>query len=57
MHRSSARCDPEAPITHHGFDSTHITLGVTTAGYATPHWQVEASAFKGRKPDENRYNI
>lgn len=57
MHRGSARFDPEAPITHHWFDSTHIAWGVVTAGYAAPHWQVEASAFKGREPDENRYNI
>ncbi len=57
MHRGSARFDPEAPITHHWFDSTHIAWGVVTAGYAAPHWQLEASAFKGREPDENRYNI
>ena len=57
MHRGSARFDPEAPITHHWFDSTHITWGVVTAGYAAPHWQFEGSAFKGREPDENRYNI
>jgi hypothetical protein len=57
MHRGSARFDPEAPITHHWFDSTHITWGVVTAGYATRGWQIEASAFKGREPGENRYNI
>jgi len=57
MHRGSARFDPEAPITHHWFDSTHITWGVVTAGYATRGWQIEASAFKGREPDEDRYNI
>ena len=50
MHRGSARFDPEAPITHHWFDSTHITWGVVTAGYAARHWQVEASAFKGVSP-------
>ncbi|PXA85614.1 hypothetical protein DMC47_37030 [Nostoc sp. 3335mG] len=57
MHRGSARFDPEAPITHHWFDSTHITWGVVTAGYATRSWQIETSAFKGREPDEDRYNI
>jgi len=57
MHRASDRFDPEAPITHHWFDSTHITWGVLTAGWAAPRWQIEASAFKGREPDENRYNI
>ena len=57
MHRGSARLIPEAPITHHWFDSTHITYGVVTVGYETPRWQIEASAFNGREPGENRYNI
>ena len=57
MHRSSARFFPEAPITHHWFDSTHISFGVLTAGYATPHWQLEGSVFNGREPDERRWNI
>jgi hypothetical protein len=57
MHRRSARLNPEAPITHHWFDSTHITYGVVTAGLASKHWQVEASAFRGREPDERRWNI
>jgi hypothetical protein len=57
MHRSSARYLPLAPITHHWFDSTHITYGVVTAGYATPAFQIEASAFRGREPDERRWNI
>ncbi len=57
MHRRSARFLPEAPITHHWFDSTHITFGVVTAGLATPRWQIEASAFNGREPDEARSDI
>ncbi|MFM5923084.1 MAG: hypothetical protein ACKOPG_02715 [Novosphingobium sp.] len=57
MHRGSARYNPEPPITHHWFDSTHITYGVVTAGYATPKFQIEASAFRGREPDEARWNI
>ncbi|NIJ09646.1 hypothetical protein FHS31_003283 [Sphingomonas vulcanisoli] len=57
MHRGSARFLAEAPITHHWFDSTHITFGVVTAGYATKLWQIEASAFNGREPGENRWNI
>jgi hypothetical protein len=57
MHRRSGRLNPEAPITHHWFDSTHITYGVVTAGLASTHWQVEASAFRGREPDERRWNI
>jgi hypothetical protein len=57
MHRSSAKLNPEAPITHHWFDSTHITYGVVTGGIATRHFQIEASAFRGREPDERRWNI
>jgi hypothetical protein len=57
MHRASARYNPEAPISHHWFDSTHITYGVVTAGVAAPRWQLEASAFRGREPDEFRWNI
>lgn len=57
MHRASARYNPEAPITHHWFDSTHIVYGVITAGIAAPKWQVEWSAFRGREPDEFRWNI
>jgi len=57
MHRASAKLNPAAPITHHWFDSTHISYGVVTAGVSREHWQVEASAFRGREPDERRWNI
>lgn len=57
MHRGSARYQPLSPITHHWFDSTHITYGVVTAGYSGPRFQLEGSAFKGREPDEHRWNI
>lgn len=57
MHRGSAAMNPEPPITHHWFDSTHITYGVVTAGYTSRLWQLEASAFRGREPDERRWNI
>lgn len=57
MHRGSARYMPLSPITHHWFDSTHITYGVVTAGYARPRFQIEASAFRGREPDERRWGI
>ena len=57
MHRPSATYQPLAPITHHWFDSTHISYGVVTAGYAAPKWQIEASAFRGREPDQHRWNI
>ncbi len=57
MHRGSAKLNPEAPITHHWFDSTHITFGVVTAGVETNQFQLEGSAFRGREPDEVRYDI
>lgn len=57
VHRASARANAEPPITHHWFDSTHITYGVVTAGIAAPFWQVEASVFRGQEPDENRWDI
>jgi hypothetical protein len=57
MHRGSAANNPEPPITHHWFDSTHITYGVVTAGYSSRKFQIEASAFRGQEPDERRWNI
>jgi hypothetical protein len=57
MHRQAAQDSPEAPITHHWFDSTHITFGVVTAGLSRQNWKVEASAFRGREPDQYRYDI
>jgi hypothetical protein len=57
MHRQAAMDSPEAPITHHWFDSTHITFGVVTAGVSRDRWKVEASAFRGREPDQHRYDI
>jgi len=57
MMRGSARYNPEPPIAHHWFDSTHITYGVVTAGVSARTWQLEASAFRGREPDEERWGI
>lgn len=57
MHRGSARYLPLSPITHHWFDSTHITYGVVTAGISAPRFQLEGSSFKGREPDEERWGI
>ena len=48
---------PEAPITHHWLDSTHITFGVLTAGVVLDTCKIEASAFKGREPNQYRYDI
>jgi hypothetical protein len=57
MHRLSIQDSPEAPISHHWLDSTHITFGVATAGVVHGGWKLEASAFKGREPDQHRYDI
>jgi hypothetical protein len=57
MHRMSAMDSPEAPITHHWFDSTHITFGVLTAGWVHDKIKLEASRFRGREPDQHRYDI
>ncbi len=57
MHRLSAMDSPEAPITHHWLDSTHITFGVITAGWVHDAWKIEASRFRGREPDQDRYDI
>lgn len=57
MMRRSARYLPLSPISHHWFDSTHVTFGVVTAGIATRTLQLEGSAFRGREPDENRWDI
>jgi hypothetical protein len=57
MHRMSILDSPEAPISHHWLDSTHITFGVVTAGLVFDGVKLEASRFNGREPDERRYNI
>ncbi len=57
MHRMSIMDSPEAPITHHWLDSTHIAFGVLTAGMVYDNVKVEASRFNGREPDHRRYDI
>ena len=57
MHRDSARDNPQAPLTHHYLDSTHVTPGVLRAGLTTGAMTFEASVFRGEEPDENRLNI
>ena len=55
--RPSGIDNPEAPISHHWFDATHITFGVATAGLTFgDRWKLEGSVFKGEEPDENRYS-
>ncbi|PWF43923.1 hypothetical protein C7C56_020160 [Massilia glaciei] len=57
MHRFSGMDNPEAPLTHHWLDSTHITFGVLTVGYVRGNVKAEVSAFNGREPDQNRWNL
>jgi hypothetical protein len=57
MHRASAFESPTAPLSHHTVDSTHIAMGVLTAGVDRGPFQVEASVFQGREPDEQRWDL
>lgn len=57
MHRESIMASPEAPISHHWLDSTHITFGVLTAGLVHDRVKVEVSRFNAREPDQHRWNI
>ena len=57
MHRLSAMNNPDAPLTHHYADATHITFGTTTLGFRYKDVKLEGSIFTGREPDEFRYNF
>ncbi|MEO8070762.1 MAG: hypothetical protein ABI652_05130, partial [Acidobacteriota bacterium] len=57
MHRASAAENPAAPLGHHTMDSTHIAMGVITAGLARGIWTAEGSLFNAREPDENRWDV
>ena len=57
MHRASASENPSATLSHHLQDSTHISFGVLTSGFAYRWFKLEGSIFNGREPDENRYNF
>ena len=57
MHRPSASENPSAPLTHHIFDSTHIVDGVVTFGAERGPLAIETSFFRGREPDEQRYDL
>ena len=56
-HRASAEELPQATISHHLQDSTHIANEVLTAGIQYKKVRVEASGFYGTEPDESRWNI
>jgi hypothetical protein len=57
MHREAILDSPEAPISHHWLDSTHISFGVLTAGVVLDRVKIEVSRFNGREPDQHRWNI
>jgi hypothetical protein len=57
MHRYSGESNPESPIGHHWLDSTHITYGVATLGLVQGGVKLEGSVFRGREPDQHRYDI
>ena len=57
MHRPSAMDNPDAPISHHWIDATHVTFGVATMGVRYGQFKLEGSSFTGREPDENRYDF
>ena len=56
-HRASAAELPQAPLSHHWQDSTHIADEVVTAGIAYKKIKLEASGFYGSEPNENRWTI
>jgi hypothetical protein len=57
LHRTSAEELPMAPLSHHLQDSTHTSFGVVTTGFVIDRIKLEASAFNGREPNEERWSI
>jgi len=57
IHRTSASELPLAPLSHHLQDSTHTSFGVVTTGFVIDRVKLEASAFNGREPNEERWSI
>jgi hypothetical protein len=57
MHRLSAMNNPDAPLSHHYADATHITFGTATLGFRHKNVKLEGSVFTGREPDEYRYGF
>ncbi len=56
-HRVSAMELPQATLSHHVQDSTHIANEVLTAALVRHSFRFEASGFHGAEPNENRWNI
>lgn len=57
MHRPSALYNPDAPLSHHWVDATHITFGVATLGVRFGQFKMEGSSFTGREPNEKRFDF
>ena len=57
IHRTSASELPLAPLSHHLQDSTHTSLGVVTTGLVIDRVKLEATAFNGHEPNEQRWSI
>jgi len=57
MHRISAMPNPDAPLSHHWTDATHITYGVASLGLRYKQFKLEGSNFTGREPDQYRYDF
>ena len=56
-HRASASELPQAPLSHHWQDSTHIADDVVTVAVKHDWLRLEASGFHGAEPGENRWII
>ena len=56
-HRASAAELPQASISHHWQDSTHIATNVVTGAVRYRDFRVEVSGFHGAEPGENRWTI
>jgi hypothetical protein len=57
MHRPSALYNPDAPLSHHWVDATHIAFGVATLGVRLGQLKIEGSSFTGREPNEKRFDF
>ncbi|MES2430201.1 MAG: hypothetical protein V4556_04635 [Bacteroidota bacterium] len=57
MHRPSALYNPDAPLSHHWADATHVTFGVATLGVRLGDIKIEGSSFTGREPNDQRYDF
>ena len=57
MHRPSAIYNPQAPLSHHYLDATHVTPGVVSVGVERSGFKAEVGAFHGQEPDEDRLDL